>query len=81
MLALLSSCGNAKKNAQQAGSNSFTGAKGEVRLITLDPGHFHAALVQKKMYEQVNPDVRVYAPEGTDLKQHLGIIEGYNTRK
>ena len=29
----------------------FTGAKGEVKLITLDPGHFHAALVQKKMYE------------------------------
>ncbi len=81
MLALLSSCGDAKKNVQQAGTGSFTGAKGEVKLITLDPGHFHAALVQKKMYEQVNPEVRVYAPEGTDLKQHLGRIEGYNTRK
>jgi len=81
ILALLSSCGNGKKNVQQAGSNSFTGAKGEVRLITLDPGHFHAALVQKKMYDQVNPEVRVYALEGADLTQHLGRIEGYNTRK
>jgi len=81
MLALLSSCGNGKKNVQQAGSKSFTGAKGEVRLITLDPGHFHAALVQKKMYDQVNPEVRVYAPEGADLAQHLGRIDGYNTRK
>lgn len=81
ILALLSSCGNGKKNIQQAGSMAFTGAKGEVRLITLDPGHFHAALVQKKMYEQVNPEVRVYAPEGSDLAQHLGRIGGYNTRK
>jgi hypothetical protein len=24
------------------------------RFITLDPGHFHAALVQKKMYPQVD---------------------------
>ena len=76
MLALLSSCGNVKKNVQQTGSKSFTGAKGEVRLITLDPGHFHAALVQKKMYDQVNPEVRVYAPEGADLAQHLGRING-----
>ena len=70
-----------EKNVQQVGSNSFTGATGEVRLITLDPGHFHAALVQKKMYDQVNPEVRVYAPEGADLAQHLGRIDGYNTRK
>jgi len=33
-----------------------------VRLITLDPGHFHASLVQKSMYPQVSPEVRVYAP-------------------
>ena len=25
----------------------------EVRLITLDPGHFHTALVQKEMYPGV----------------------------
>ena len=35
-----------------------------VRLITLDPGHFHAALVQKFMYDGVDPRVRVYAPGG-----------------
>ena len=45
----------------------FTGAEGEVRLITLDPGHFHAALIQKIMYPQVHPDVFIYAPEGNDL--------------
>ena len=36
-----------KKNTAVKNQNKFTGAKGEVRLMTLDPGHFHAALVQK----------------------------------
>lgn len=52
----------------------------DVKILTVDPGHFHAALVQKTMYPQVSPDVHVYAPEGPDVKQHLGRIEGYNTR-
>ncbi|MEO0018638.1 MAG: hypothetical protein RLZZ522_1921 [Verrucomicrobiota bacterium] len=51
-----------------------------VRLITLDPGHFHAALVQAADYPQVDPTVHVYAPAGPDLDQHLKRIEGYNTR-
>jgi predicted dehydrogenase len=50
-----------------------------VKLITLDPGHFHAALVQKSMYPQVDPTVHVYAKKGTDLDLHLGKIKGYNT--
>ena len=48
------------------------------RLITIDPGHFHAALVQKSMYDEVDSTVYVYAPEGADLQQHLKRIEGYN---
>ena len=42
-----------------------------VHFITLDPGHFHASLVQKFMYPQVSPIVHVYAPGGPDLEQHL----------
>ena len=80
MLALLASCGNGKKSTQLAESRSFTGAKGEFHLITLDPVHFHAALVQKKMYEQVNPEVRVYSPAGSDVTEHLKRINGYNNR-
>jgi predicted dehydrogenase len=64
----------------QTNPDMFTGAKGEVKLITLDPGHFHAALVQKKMYETVDPVVHVYAPEGNDVIEHLGRINGFNTR-
>ena len=58
----------------------FTGAKGEVKLIIIDPGHFHAALVLKTMYPQVDPVVHVYAPEGPELNDFLKRVEGYNTR-
>ena len=51
-----------------------------VKLITLDPGHFHAALVQKTMYEDVDSVVYIYAPEGNDLKLHMDRINGYNSR-
>lgn len=51
-----------------------------VKIMTVDPGHFHAALVQKIMYDQISPEVNVYAPEGPDVKQHLGRINSYNTR-
>lgn len=53
----------------------------EIRFITLNPGHFHAALVQKEMYEQVAPRVHVYGPLGPDLIAHLGRIAGFNSRR
>ncbi len=59
----------------------FTGAKGEVKIITVDPGHFHAALVQKNMYDQVDPKVHVYAPEGPDVDDHLNRIDRFNKRE
>ncbi|TKC07688.1 oxidoreductase [Pedobacter frigoris] len=51
-----------------------------VRFITLDPGHFHAALVQKSMYPGVDSTVQVYAPEGNDVQLHLAKIGTYNQR-
>ena len=80
-LLLMIGCNNkSKKNTAVKNQNMFTGAKNEVKLITLDPGHFHAALVQKSMYEQVDPVVHVYAPKGSDVQDHLKRIEGFNTR-
>ncbi len=52
----------------------------DVRLMTVDPGHFHAALVQKEMYPGVAPRVDVYAPLGWDLYEHLKRIDGFNRR-
>lgn len=53
----------------------------EVRFLTLDPGHFHAALVQKEMYPGVLPRVHIYAPLGPDLVAHLQRLLGFNMRK
>ena len=52
----------------------------KIRWITLDPGHFHAALVQKIMYDEIDPEVHVYAPKGPDLELHLNRISAYNQR-
>src|SRR2546425_7165192 len=52
----------------------------EVKIITLDPGHFHAALIQKRMYPGVSKRVAVYAPLGFDLTEHLNRIARFNLR-
>ncbi|HEY3405454.1 MAG TPA: putative oxidoreductase C-terminal domain-containing protein [Ohtaekwangia sp.] len=51
-----------------------------IRLITLDPGHFHAALIQKSMYDDIDSTVHVYAPAGNDLQLHLDRVKSFNTR-
>lgn len=53
----------------------------KIQLISLDPGHFHAALVQKTMYADVDSVVHVYAPTGNDLQLHLDRIKACNSRK
>jgi hypothetical protein len=61
-------------------SQTFAQKSEQIKLITLDPGHFHAALVQKNMFPNVSAEVKVYAPQGKDLDMHLARINGYNTR-
>ena len=75
MLTSSFSCSKKEQPAKEPAKPPF-----EVNLITLDPGHFHAALVQKTMYEQVLPIVHVYAPEGEDVRDHLNRIAGFNNR-
>ena len=53
----------------------------EARLIVLDPGHFHATLVQKDMYPWLAKQVSVYAPLGPDVLDYLQRITLFNTRK
>jgi predicted dehydrogenase len=52
----------------------------DIRLTIVDPGHFHAALVQKEMYPNVAPRVHVYAPVGPELVDYLGRIARFNGR-
>jgi predicted dehydrogenase len=52
----------------------------DVRLMILDPGHFHAGLIQKEMYPGVAARVDVFAPLGPDLIEHLKRISSFNRR-
>jgi predicted dehydrogenase len=52
-----------------------------VRLITLDPGHFHAALIQKETYPGLDSRVAVFAPLGPDILDYLARVAGFNSRK
>ena len=51
-----------------------------MKLIVLAPGHFHAALLQKTMYPNVDATVHVYAEEGPDLADYLQKVASYNAR-
>ena len=69
------SCSNSKKESMEEEAS-----KSDFQIMTLDPGHFHAALVQKMQLDDVDPTVHVYAPEGPDVQDHLNRIRGFNTR-
>ncbi|WP_276363690.1 putative oxidoreductase C-terminal domain-containing protein [Daejeonella sp. H1SJ63] len=68
----VNSCGNKQASTEKKDE--------KIRIITLDPGHFHAALLQKSMYNEIDSVVHVYAPDGTELDNHMKLVESYNTR-
>lgn len=76
LLLTLSAC---MSRSREAASLPETAEK-PVRFMTLDPGHFHAALVHKYRYDQVDSVVHVYAPDGKELESHLALVEQFNTR-
>jgi predicted dehydrogenase len=86
LLLLIASCntGTGEKAPQEKTRTSehlFTPVEGKVRLMNLAPGHFHASLVQKIMYGQVDPVVHVYAPKGPEVEDYLKRIGDYNARE
>lgn len=52
-----------------------------VKLIALDPGHFHASLVQQEMYPGIDSTLKVFAPEGAEVAQYRKSVLAYNERK
>jgi predicted dehydrogenase len=52
-----------------------------MRLIIVDPGHFHASLLQKEMYPGLAPRVSVYAPLGPDVLDYLSRVSLFNSRR
>jgi len=55
-------------------------ADGKVEFMILNPGHYHAALVQKSMYDRVARTVHVYAPDGPEVQEYLKHIQSFNSR-
>lgn len=76
---LFSLCFSCAENPKKM-KNDQTEDTGKVILMTLDPGHFHAALVQKTMYPGVDSTIYVFAPEGPEVNDFLNKIESYNSR-
>lgn len=68
-------------SAGNKSTNVFEGKKGEVKLVILDPGHFHADLLLKTSNDRINDTIYVYAPQCAELNQHLQRVESYNHRK
>lgn len=56
-------------------------AAADLKLITLDPGHFHAALFQREMLPGISEEAFIYAPLGPDLTAHLNRVAQFNLRK
>ena len=50
------------------------------RFVAIDPGHFHAALVQRRSYPGVDSVAKVFAPGGAELDSHLRLVEAFNLR-
>ncbi len=76
LLSLCISCGDKKQNERMQENHTEN-----VKFMTLDPGHFHAALVQKTMYVEVDSTIHVFAPEGPEVRDFLNKINAYNSRK
>ena len=74
---IVASCSFSKK---QANNNHDKNMNPNVKIVVLDPGHFHASLLQKNPLASVNDTIRVYAPEGAEVKQYLNDINSYNQR-
>ncbi len=76
LLLLCFACGEEKQPEKDMAAVSE-----KVKLMTLDPGHFHAALVHKSMYVQVDSTIHIYAPEGPEVQDFLDKINAYNIRE
>lgn len=74
LITVLAACQSNPEN------KSFEGKKGEVKLIVLDPGHFHADLLFKQSSERIDTNIFVYAPKGIELDQFLTRVKSFNNR-
>lgn len=70
---MVASCASSHKQDGEA-------AEQKIGLVVLDPGHFHASLLQKRTLSGMGDTVWVYAPQGTEVQSYLDDINSYNQR-
>lgn len=79
---LMRLCGNIVSGIALSLAVSCSGGEAAgYRLVVLDPGHFHASLLQKSDVPGIDDTVYVYAPPGNEVEQYLSAIRSYNTRE
>lgn len=61
-------------------SVGLLGADQDLRLVTVDPAHFHAAQLHTAPMAGFSPEAWVYAPVGKDLAAHLNFISSLKER-
>ena len=72
ILFIVSSCSFSKKQIMnKAEANDSC----KIEVVVLDPGHFHASLLQKETLTDVSDTIRIYAPEGIAVNQYLESID------
>lgn len=74
---IVASCSLPKK---QTTNGVETDNRHKIGVVVLDPGHFHASLLQKDTLTDVNDTIRIYAPEGIGVNQYMESIDSYNHR-
>lgn len=62
-------------------TDSATETKAPFTIMSLDPGHFHAGLIHKSMYPELDSTIYVFAPRGPELTDYLNRIASYNQRE
>ena len=68
VLFIVASCSFSKKQIMnKAEANDSC----KIEIVVLDPGHFHASLLQKDALAVINDTIRIYAPEGIGVNQYL----------
>ncbi len=77
---ILFSC-DTETSTMESTSTEFSGAENEVKIINMNPGHFHAGLIHMHNYTQVDPVVHVYAPDGDEVDSYLSMVEQFNSRE
>lgn len=68
VLFIVASCSFSKKQIMnKAEANDSC----KIEVVVLDPGHFHASLLQKDALAVINDTIRIYAPGGIEMSKRF----------